>query len=202
MPRYTGKKFWISGPQPINPVIDGMKVCTKCLISKPVSDFYTKKRIQVVALWPHCKSCHYKQTVANKHKSEEKKEQLRLYYRQYSRDYYMKHGSRRDPQARLAWYKDWYKSNPDKILNSRLKKSHGITLEDFKAMEIEQGGVCAICQHPPKVRRLSVEHDHKVGRVRGLVCFACNKNKVGTNTVDSARRVVTFLESDFDGRLL
>ena len=39
----------------------------------------------------------------------------------------------------------------------------------------EQGGVCAICGNPPKTRGLSIDHDHKTGAVRGLLCFRCNR---------------------------
>jgi hypothetical protein len=40
----------------------------------------------------------------------------------------------------------------------------------------EQGGVCAICGNPPKTRRLHIDHDHKTGKVRGLLCHRCNGN--------------------------
>jgi len=38
----------------------------------------------------------------------------------------------------------------------------------------EQEGVCAICFDPPTVRPLSVDHDHKTGKARGLLCKRCN----------------------------
>lgn len=37
-----------------------------------------------------------------------------------------------------------------------------------------QGGVCAICKKPPKKKRLEVDHDHRSGIVRGLLCWKCN----------------------------
>lgn len=36
------------------------------------------------------------------------------------------------------------------------------------------GEVCWICGTPPKSRRLHIDHDHKTGKVRGLLCFRCN----------------------------
>ena len=42
-------------------------------------------------------------------------------------------------------------------------------------MYLFQGGLCAICRRASgKTRRLSVDHDHKTGLVRGLVCRPCN----------------------------
>jgi hypothetical protein len=50
----------------------------------------------------------------------------------------------------------------------------GVTLEQFEAMMLAQGGVCAICREPPQMRRLDVDHEHETGRVRGLLCRRCN----------------------------
>lgn len=33
---------------------------------------------------------------------------------------------------------------------------------------------CAVCGEPPTRRRLDVDHDHKTGAVRGLLCSDCN----------------------------
>jgi Recombination endonuclease VII len=51
----------------------------------------------------------------------------------------------------------------------------GVSTEDYERMLAEQGGGCAICGAPPKTRRLHVDHNHKTGKVRGLLCFRCNR---------------------------
>jgi hypothetical protein len=52
-----------------------------------------------------------------------------------------------------------------------LRRRYGIGQAEFDALLAEQGGVCAICgasdpQH--------VDHDHRDGWVRGILCFNCN----------------------------
>jgi hypothetical protein len=68
----------------------------------------------------------------------------------------------------------------DDQLKYHLKSDHGITIEEFEQMVINQEGRCAIChQFPPKINsrnidRLFVDHDHNTGRIRGLLCSRCN----------------------------
>lgn len=57
-----------------------------------------------------------------------------------------------------------------------LKKNFGITIEQYDAMLKEQNGVCAICGNKCKSgRRLAVDHCHKTGLNRGLLCANCNR---------------------------
>jgi hypothetical protein len=56
-----------------------------------------------------------------------------------------------------------------------LRRKYGITAADYDRMLAAQGGVCAICGRPPKTRRLNVDHDHNTGRIRGILCWRCNK---------------------------
>jgi len=55
------------------------------------------------------------------------------------------------------------------------RKRLGLSLEDYDALLVAQGGGCAICGTTPKSRRLHVDHDHKTGKVRGLLCMRCNR---------------------------
>jgi len=62
------------------------------------------------------------------------------------------------------------------ILDSRLKHSYGITLAQYEEFLSKQKGVCAICKNKCSTnRRLAVDHDHRTGKVRGLLCARCNK---------------------------
>ncbi len=57
--------------------------------------------------------------------------------------------------------------------NRRLRK-YGITSEKYDFLFQQQGGKCAICKSVSIGRHLSVDHDHKGGGVRGLLCIKCN----------------------------
>lgn len=47
------------------------------------------------------------------------------------------------------------------------------SFERFKELETAQGGACAICRAVPQ--SLCVDHCHKTGAVRGLLCAHCNR---------------------------
>ena len=56
-----------------------------------------------------------------------------------------------------------------------LKHRFGFTEAEWQSLYDSQGGVCAICQRPePGSRRLSIDHDHATGHIRGLLCTGCN----------------------------
>ena len=56
-------------------------------------------------------------------------------------------------------------------------KQLGVSDEDYARMLAAQGGACAIdgCNRTPKTRRFHVDHDHKTGYVRGLLCHWHNR---------------------------
>lgn len=67
------------------------------------------------------------------------------------------------------------KADLDKARDNMLRASYGITLEIYNEMLRSQEGVCAICRgRQQKDKALCVDHCHKTGKVRGLLCNACN----------------------------
>jgi hypothetical protein len=63
--------------------------------------------------------------------------------------------------------------------DARLKRVYKISLATYVKTYDAQGGKCAICKFPkgwPQNGRLPfvVDHDHRTGKVRGLLCHRCN----------------------------
>jgi ribosomal protein L34E len=76
------------------------------------------------------------------------------------------------------------KRNPDKDRSRNLKRKFGITVDQYDDMVKTQNETCAICNKPEQVidvrftnkaKRLTVDHEHSTGRVRGLLCSSCNR---------------------------
>lgn len=83
----------------------------------------------------------------------------------------------------------------------RLMRKYRITPAQYDEMHRRQNGKCALCLRPPATRPLEVDHDHSNGRVRGLLCFHCNKYLLRPrNTPAVLRRAIPYLQSKFDGR--
>lgn len=57
-----------------------------------------------------------------------------------------------------------------------LRRQFGITIEDYDSMRMAQDNVCAICGEAERNKfwELAVDHCHKTGKVRGLLCSRCN----------------------------
>ena len=68
--------------------------------------------------------------------------------------------------------------NPGKGRVRHLKYRYGLTPADVEALFGGQGRQCAICKSKKPHRkngRWNVDHDHKTGKVRGVVCSHCNR---------------------------
>lgn len=72
-----------------------------------------------------------------------------------------------------AFSSSWNKKNPDKTYDAHLRRTYGITLEQYQAMSMAQANACRICLIVPD-KRLNVHHNHDTGEVVGLICWNCN----------------------------
>jgi hypothetical protein len=75
-------------------------------------------------------------------------------------------------------------------------KQLGISDDAYKRLFAAQDGGCAICGNPPKTRRLSVDHNHRTNRVRGLLCFRCNRALPTYATSDWLRAAYEYVLRD------
>ena len=89
----------------------------------------------------------------------------------------------KDREAYNRNMREWKANNRDKVSRYKWKARYGITPELYNEMLAAQNGKCAICgeietaQHnvSKKTLKLAVDHCHKTGKVRGLLCQECNR---------------------------
>lgn len=142
------------------------KVCKRCLIKQDVTEFYKFRWV--------CKSC----CVA---KAKQRQESHKDSHRTSSAAYY-----KRNRERCLEYSKARKKANWGSVLvsarasnrNRRLKMM-GASIDDFLAALESQGGRCAICQvnqvGADGGKNVHVDHCHKTGKFRGILCAGCNK---------------------------
>lgn len=153
-----------------------MKTCTKCFVEKPPEGFYFQKNkgSKGGCLSAYCKTCTCSIRKAfrdaNVELIRERKHQYHINHRE------KRNKSKRDRRLFLR------KTNPSEIVKRDkerwLKYVYGITIEKYESMRAEQNDSCAICKKKfvagGKKTNFGVDHCHKTGKVRGLLCYHCN----------------------------
>lgn len=79
-----------------------------------------------------------------------------------------------------SYCKECKKDRQDKVNKERghrpFQRKYGATTEEIESMFKQQSGKCAICGGQSSAgRRLSIDHDHETGQIRGLLCDKCNR---------------------------
>ena len=104
-------------------------------------------------------------------------------------------------EATYAWReknKDKYNAytrqkNKERYPTARLQR-YGLTPEQHAQMLLDQKSVCAICSKPPKGKRpLCVDHRHSDGKVRGLLCYGCNRALHVLESIELLESAMTYL---------
>lgn len=157
---------------------NSLKRCSSCGECKPLSEFRSRggKKAHLKVSW--CDACR---SIKNQE----------AYARLREDPDFMAMKRRRSAE--------WAKENPSAYLDRQLRWRYGISLEEYLNLFEVQNGLCAICHIPPSGKRLAVDHDHRTGKVRGLLCEACNHGigKFLDNT-DRLRSAIVYLETHAD----
>jgi hypothetical protein len=125
-----------------------VKKCSKCGEEKPETEFNKNKRNQDgLDYW--CRKCYsnYRQQPENK-----------------------RH------QAAASKERNQKPENKFRAMNRHRKRKYDLTNEQYNRMSEEQNGCCIICgKHQSELKQpLGVDHDHRTGKNRGLLCKKCN----------------------------
>ena len=126
------------------------KKCSKCGIIKSFAEYF-KDRRRAVGIRCRCKACCTEDTIEWRVKN-------RSEYNNYAAA--------------------WRAKNPGKQHANDIKRNYGLDIASYNGMLADQRCLCKICgkQHEPTRSRgrLYVDHCHKTGVIRGLLCSSCN----------------------------
>ncbi len=97
--------------------------------------------------------------------------------------HYAAESYRNNKEHKRAVKRAWQaKQGRDWRRNQHYKNTFGITLDEYNEILASQGGKCAVpgCERTTShssrknSEALQVDHDHKTGKIRGLLCVPCN----------------------------
>jgi arsenate reductase-like glutaredoxin family protein len=179
-----------------------MKICTGCNQKKTKINFdesiYTKDKLMS---W--CKECRGK-IIKICIKCNKEKTEIDFYKSPHTKDKLQSWCK----SCHTKIMKEWQKKNPNKYAkhqrNGQLKKKYGISYKELEQMYNEQGGKCSICQckismnvRDGRKERVCVDHNHKSGKVRKLLCRSCNAG-VGyfQESEEILRRAIWYLHNE------
>lgn len=142
-----------------------IKICSRCRQEKFVNEF-RKSKGGKDNLRSICKQCdkEYNKKYSVEHKEESKKR---------SRTWH-----KNNPRRYKLWpsVKRFRNSEKGKLLLKKctLRYKYGLTPEQHKEIYVQQNGCCAVCGIIIEYNKIVTDHDHKTGKIRGLLCYKCN----------------------------
>jgi hypothetical protein len=69
-----------------------------------------------------------------------------------------------------------------------------VTTEQYWTLQKKGCAICGSQISMDGLRRLALDHDHETGEFRGALCHECNCYRVGSNTLETAMKVVEYLK--------
>lgn len=141
-----------------------MKTCSKCDVEKSLDDFHADKNKRDGHSYV-CKQCATAHAVAWQRANRDKRSITNKAY------YY------RDLQKQADRKLLYRKNRPEYFRQARRRytlKGYGLTEATFSIKLLEQQGKCEICRKDLTARKINIDHDHRTGKTRGLLCSHCN----------------------------
>ncbi len=176
------------------------RCCTKCGIAQYPKAFHKRPDLPD-GLQTVCKSCVNAQRLEYRQNNKERlKTQKRAYYEKNKDRILAKNDRwRRDnPEQLKASRRKAYGKRKTSVREWNLQHNYKISLIEFNEMFILQDGRCAICKrHQSELSKaLHVDHDHKTGDVRGLLCAHCNLALGGfRDDMSRLKQAIVYLEN-------
>lgn len=104
------------------------------------------------------------------------------------------------------YQQEWRKRNPERSKHHNLKRLYGLTLEAYHAMGESQKWRCAICNGLETTkdkdggpRQMPVDHDHKTGKIRALLCTQCNRGLgLFSDSIEKLKAATEYLKKYVD----
>lgn len=103
----------------------------------------------------------------NRTKADGLQEACRKCVNQRSKEYRKKNRTRINESQRKY-------NHSERGWSARLKHAYGITLKKHKQIYLKQNGCCGICGKAVAYNKIDTDHDHELGKIRGLLCRTCN----------------------------
>jgi hypothetical protein len=140
-----------------------------------------------------CFCCKIEKLAINFVTASQNKNGLSSWCKQCTHNYYIE-----NQKLLIKYGKNYRKEHIDYDWRERqLKNLYGIAIEEYNLLFQKQNGKCAICNNTQLDRRLAVDHDHKTGKIRGLLCQKCNTalGRFEDNS-ELLKRAIQYLEED------
>ncbi|KKM39575.1 hypothetical protein LCGC14_1564110 [marine sediment metagenome] len=144
------------------------KKCTKCESKWPADlDHYYKDQSKKDNLSSSCKRCHkiYDKNCPITNTMRKIRRKAKRKYKRTDKG--------KEAEKRYVSTQKGRDANKKASRKHSLKKRYRLSLSEFELMRKKQRGKCMICGMRPALN-LCVDHNHKTGKVRGLLCHPCN----------------------------
>lgn len=150
-------------------------ICSKCGKDFPIENFpknsyRNKDGILIRKYRSYCKDCYNKKNNEWKNAHPDKVKEYASKYRDKNRDYLRVKNRERyynNPEVRLRQAERQKLLPKERRKSASLRSKYKLSIDEYLALP----KACEICGSTDKI---SIDHDHKTGKVRGVLCYRCN----------------------------